>query len=51
MLGNYKLLKNIGSAKHVLFKVLIILFLIALGYWMLTGFIFTGRLLVKSPIF
>jgi len=49
MLGNYKILKDMGSVKNILFKLLITLFLIALAYWILTGAIFTTKLFVNTP--
>ncbi len=50
MIGKYKLLGDMGAKKNILFKIFILLFLLALGYWMLTGLIFTTDLLVKTTI-
>jgi hypothetical protein len=47
-LGNYKILGDMVSLKHVLFKVFVLLFLIALGYWMLIGFLFTVNLFAHA---
>jgi len=51
MLGHYKILGSLDSVKNVLFRFLTILFLVALAYWMLTGLIFTVKLLINPPVF
>jgi hypothetical protein len=51
MANNYKLLRGMGSPKNILMKLLMLLFLAALAYWMITGFIFTLKLLSKTGFF
>jgi hypothetical protein len=51
MSNTYKFLHGIGSPKNIIMKLLVLLFLIALAYWMITGFIFTLKLLLKTGFF
>lgn len=41
MAGIYKILEKYGSIKNIFLKILVLLCLVALAYWMIIGFMFT----------